>query len=68
MTISKEWGREPDWFSSLDSDSQSNLIAMYRIENQTKEEHEKHKNITKKSNGMYRKNRSLLGVKWQRKR
>ena len=67
MTISKEWRKEPDWFSSLDSDAQSNLIAMYRIENQTKEEHEKHKKITKKSNGSHRKNRSLVGVTWQRK-
>jgi hypothetical protein len=63
--ISKSWGRDPDWFSSLDSEMQTDLLANYRIENQSKEESERKEKLVKKLNGSYRKERSAVGVKWQ---
>jgi len=68
MVISKDWGRDPYWFSSLDSTMQTDLLAMYRIENQSKEDYERKEKVVKKLNGLYRKSRSQIGVTWGKKR
>lgn len=38
LRISKSWNREPDWFYSLDSETQIKVLAAYRLETSTSEE------------------------------
>jgi hypothetical protein len=38
LRIAKSWNREPNWFYSLDSETQIKVLAAYRLETSTSEE------------------------------
>ena len=38
LLISREWNQRPDWFESLPSTMQENLIALHNVEKLTEKE------------------------------
>jgi len=41
--MSRRWGRDPDWFRSLDPDTQTSIIADYILETETQKQREERK-------------------------
>lgn len=49
LQIARAWGREPDWFHSLPSDQQVQLLAMHRVENTPAKELQKKQKQSKEA-------------------
>ena len=64
LKIALKWGKDPDWFFSLEDSIQSSIIAEYYISNLSSEEFEKRKKIAKKSALEWKQNRKDAGVIW----
>jgi hypothetical protein len=46
--MSRRWGRDPDWFRSLDADTQTSLIADYILETESQKDKEERKALYNK--------------------
>ena len=49
LQISRQWGKEPDWFYQQSRESQIRLLALYRHENTPKKELQKKQKQTKQA-------------------
>jgi hypothetical protein len=65
--VCKSWGQTPDWFFSLDEHTQSGILAEYRLSQLGQEDFEKRQKIAKKSEVKWKRERSNVGVKWERR-
>ena len=41
MRIAMRWGKDPDWYYTLDEQTKINILAEYRLHCETSEDHKK---------------------------
>lgn len=68
MRLARYWGKDPDWFYTLDPEIQTSIIAEYQITNADKDTLESKQRKAKKAEITWKIKRQGVGVTWQRKR